>query len=264
VSNALHVRSTGAGEAVLVLHGLFGSGNNLGALTRSLQADYAVHALDLPGHGRSSWLEHYSLENLAARVSGWLEERHLPAVHVVGHSLGGKVAMQLALTRPGQVRSLVVADMAPVAYPAQHAAVLAALEAVALAEPESRDDALYCLRGHVAEAATQQFLLASLYRDEQGVYRWRFDWQGLARDYAMLSEAPTCAAAWPGPALFIRGGNSHYVPDAYRPAIFSLFPAARIDTLDGCGHWVHVEQPQRFNGRVARFLAEAATDIQAP
>jgi len=263
VTDTLHVRTTGAGEPVLLLHGLFGSGANLGALARSLREGYAVYALDLPGHGRSRWQENYSIGSMAACIAAWLEEQQLPAVHIVGHSLGGKVAMQLALDRPGQVRSLVVADIAPVAYPAQHDAVFAALEAVARAAPESRDAALACLGEHIEEAAVQQFLLASLWRDEAGGYGWRFDWEGLARDYAMLVQAPGGATAWQGPALFLRGGASHYVRDAHKPAILALFPAARIDTLNGCGHWLHAEQPQRFNASVVQFLQDAATARQS-
>ena len=166
--------------------------------------------------------------------------------------------MQLALSEPQRVRSLLVADIAPVAYPPRHAPVFAALRAVAEGAPPSREAALQLMRPHVEEEGVLQFLASSLQRDGNGAYHWRLDHAGLERDYAALCAAPAGPAPWQGPALIVRGGASDYVRDAHRPAIAARLPAATIETLPGCGHWLHAEQPQRFNAVAMRFLASVA------
>lgn len=240
---------------MVLLHGMFGAGGNLGALARSLQADYRVFALDMPGHGRSPWLDSYSLSTLADAVSAWLDTETIDPVTIVGHSLGGKIAMQLALSQPARVRSLVVADIAPVHYSGRQDAVLTALAAVSEAAVSSRDEAAALMREHLEEEGVIQFLLASLHRDGDA-YGWRMDVEGLTRDYMALAEAPCGDAAWPGPVLFVKGSESNYIRSSHREAIASLFPSAQLKVMSGCGHWLHAEKPQLFNGIVGRFLAE--------
>ncbi|MDZ7782129.1 MAG: alpha/beta fold hydrolase [Halioglobus sp.] len=270
----LYTRRSGEGPPVVLLHGLFGSGANLGALARSLRDGYTVLAPDLPGHGRSPPLVRYDLPGMAATLSAWLQREDVGSVHLVGHSLGGKIAMQLALEYPAQVRSLMVADIAPVSYPARHDAVFAGLAAVDAANCHSRDEADALLRREISDERVVQFLLGSLYRGDDGMYHWRMDVAGLQRDYAALSAAPGEVSAghdksghaspgqarpgqfapWPGEVLFVKGGASDYIRDAHRDAITALFPAAQVKVMPGCGHWLHVEKPQMFNGIVARFL----------
>lgn len=255
VALALHARESGTGAAVILLHGLYGAGGNLGALARALREDFTVCALDLPGHGRSGWLARYDLAAMAACVRDWMDQRAIARAHLVGHSLGGKVAMELALAAPQRVATLVVADIAPLAYPARHDAVFDALAAVDTAQCRSRDAAAQVLREVLSEEQVIQFLLTGLYRDEGGVYRWRLDRLGLQRDYAALLAAPDAHQPWPGPALFIAGGASDYVDAAGRAAIDAWFPAATLQVMPGCGHWLHVQDAPAFNARVRRFLA---------
>lgn len=229
-------------------------GGNLGALARSLADRYRVHSLDLPNHGRSGWLESMTLEALAARVCDWIADRGIAKAALVGHSLGGKVAMRLALDDPGLVRHLAVADIAPVAYPAHHDGIFAALEAVARAEPASRTEAATLMAAHIPEEGVRQFLLLSLARGEGGRYHWRFNLEGLIRDYATVREALASPAPYPGEVLFIKGELSDYIQEEHREAIESLFPHAQLRVLQGCGHWLHAEQPRLFNAVVGRFL----------
>jgi len=241
---------------VVLLHGLFGAGGNLGALARSLQDRYSVYSPDLPGHGRSPWLARYDLPALADAVLAWLDSAGLAHVRIVGHSLGGKVAMELALRAPGRVAVLVVADIAPVQYPpGAHDAVFAALAAVAAAHCRSREEAANIMADHLDDEGTAQFLLASLRRGDAGAWDWRFDRAGLHRDYPALLAAPVAASPWPGPALFLHGGASGYVRPRNHAAIHALFPRAILREMSGCGHWLHVERPQEFNSIVADFLA---------
>lgn len=253
----LHSKRVGAGPPVVLLHGLFGAGGNLGALARSLRDNYTVYSLDLPGHGRSDWLQAYSFPELAYHVHNWLVQEGLQAVHVVGHSLGGKIAMQLALQYPARVQSLVVADIAPVTYPDRHNAVFAALARVAAAECNQRDDAAQLMAETLSEDGVIAFLLASLTRDAQGIYRWRMDVEGLQRSYAALREAPA-GDSWAGPVLFIKGADSDYLLPQHQAQVTRLFPAAQLKVMQGCGHWLHAQKPALFNGIVGRFLAEHA------
>jgi esterase len=244
----------GEGPDVVLLHGLFGMGSNLGGVSRALQDHYRVHSLDLPNHGRSGWTTRMSLPDMAQAVQRWMDHRHLETAHFVGHSLGGKVAMQLALDTPYRVDALVVADIAPVAYLPSHQTVFAAITAVAEADCESRSEAAQVMAQHLKEENVIQFLLLSLQRDAAGIYRWRFNHPVLQAQYDALLAAPEPVAPFDGRTCFIRGELSDYVHDDYRPQIAALFPQADIVTLAGCGHWLHAEQPARFNQQVVAFL----------
>jgi esterase len=257
MASDLYVKRVGEGSAVILLHGLFGSGANLGSLARALQEQFSVFSPDLPNHGRSGWLAKPDLPAMADRLRHWMDAQGLSSAHLVGHSLGGKVAMQLALQCPTQVRSLIVADIAPVRYAAHHESVFAALQAVATGSCASREDAARILASYLQEAAVIQFLLASLQRDSGGIMRWRFDLQGIRDAYPSLLAAPLAEKSYAGPVLFIKGGASDYIQAQHWSAIQALFPAASIRMMPGCGHWLHVEKPQQFNGIVTRFLTSS-------
>jgi esterase len=250
----LHSSKGGAGPPVILLHGLFGSGNNLGALARALHDSHSVFTVDLPNHGRSDWLEDATLSAMADSVHDWMHHQGLPSAQFVGHSLGGKVAMQLALSHPDRVSALVVADIAPVEYPPHHDGVFAALDAVAAAACDSRAAAAQLMALHLPEEPVIQFLLASLRRDADGIYRWRFNLEGLKRGYAALRAEPVEHAPYCGPVLFIKGGDSNYIKEVHRSHILHLFPDAAMKIMPGCGHWLHAERPNLFNSLVRRFL----------
>jgi esterase len=256
----LYAQVSGSGGAdVLLLHGLFGSGSNLGAVARALaDAGYRVHQPDLPNHGRSPWINTMTLQSLAQAVVRYLNtQAHAPAL-LLGHSLGGKVAMQMALTAPGRVAALVVADIAPVTYRASHDAVFAAIAAVQHAAPASRREAAALLREHLREEGVVQFLSLSLHRDGEGAWRWRFNADGLRAAYDDLLAAPEASTAYTGPTLFIHGALSSYVDADGKRAASRLFPAARFVEVSGTGHWLHAEQPQVFNDHVLSFFAGEA------
>ena len=242
---------------MVLLHGLFGQGNNLGALARALRDRYQVYSVDLPNHGRSGWLDEMQLSSLTAGLVAWLDAQTLHGIRLVGHSLGGKVAMQIALDQPARVAALAVADIAPVAYPARHDTVLAALSAVEEAGCSSREEAAGIMSGFIEEEGVSQFLLMSLARGDDGRYRWRFNLEGIRRGYGAVRKAPASASPYPGPTLFIKGENSDYIQAAHRESISGLFPAAELKVMAGCGHWLHAEQPRLFNGIVGRFLDRA-------
>ena len=250
----LYVKQIGEGPAVMLLHGLFGAGGNLGGLARVLCDKFTVFSVDLPSHGRSEWLKNPSLSAMAESVQHWMDTAGIAQTHLVGHSLGGKVAMQLALQYPQRVESLVVADIAPVKYSAHHDAVFAALGEVDAAHCTRRQQAADLMVQHLKGDALIQFLLMSLRHDAEGILRWRFDLQGLRRSYSSILAAPSVEQSYLGPVLFIKGGTSDYILEAHWPVIQRLFPEASIKVMSGCSHWLHAEKPQLFNGIVERFL----------
>jgi esterase len=251
----LHVVSSGTDGApvVMLLHGLFGMGSNLGALARALAPAYRVLQLDLPNHGRSPWLESMDLSSLATAVGREIDRCGAAPVTLVGHSLGGKVAMQLALDAPERIAAFVAADIAPVAYAPGHDRVFAALEAIAAQPPRSRRDAVARMLEHIQEPGVAQFLALSLERGADEHYHWRFNLRGLREGYDAIRRPPV-GESYAGPALFLYGDASAYVDDAGRQAARELFPAAQFGVIEGAGHWLHAEQPELFNRRVRAFL----------
>ena len=248
-------REFGRAPVVILLHGLFGMGSNLGALARALQADFRVYSVDLPNHGRSGWLESADIPRMAQCVAQWMDSQGLPAAHFMGHSLGGKLAMQLALHQPGRVETLCVADIAPVQYPPHHDSVLAALKAVEQAACQSRSEATTIMGRYLQEDMLIQFLLMSIRRNEEGVYRWRFNLAGIIKNYDAIRAGLEGGESFDRHVLFIKGGVSDYILPEHRRRIMALFPRATVKIMPGCGHWLHAQKPRLFNSIVRRFLA---------
>lgn len=244
---------------MILLHGLFGMGDNLGALSRALSTQYQVISVDLRNHGRSPWADSMALADMAGDVIALLDRLGVEMADVVGHSLGGKVAMQVALDYPNRVRRLVVADIAPVEYAGNHDEVFKALAAVTLSTVQSRSEVAAILAEQLEEEGVPQFLLKSLYRTEQGSYAWRMNVGTLFERYQQLRAGYDGSGQFNGPTLFIKGENSNYVQAQHQSCIEKLFPHYRFKIIQGTGHWLHVEKPAVFNGLVERFLLEAFT-----
>ncbi len=253
----LHHIQRGEGPPVILLHGLFGSAANLGMVARGLAAEYNTYSLDLPNHGLSPRTKAMSYSDMAQAVAEFIDHWQLAPCAVLGHSMGGKVAMQLALERPDCVDKLIVGDIAPVQYPAHHDHVLAGLQAVAEAKPLNRKDADTVLAEHVSEAGVRAFLLKSWQADADGHWRWQINVDGVVANYAALGAANTIPAggeAFTCPTLFIAGADSDYVQASQQQMILDLFPAAQLKVIEGTGHWLHAEKPAVFNRLVLRFL----------
>ena len=255
MNNTLHARTLGHGPDVILLHGLFGQGSNLGSVSRALISDFRVHCLDLPDHGRSPWLADASLSTYAQAVARWMDQHELLAAHILGHSLGGKVAMELAVTQPERVRKLVVADMAPITYTEHHQQILEALQQVARQQCEARAEAEALLNEVIDDPGVVGYLLMSLERGaESEVYQWRFNLAGLADAYDRLREAPSEAGPFQGQTLFLKGSESTYIQEAHESEIQRRFPGSELVTVEEAGHWLHVDQPNQFNDAVRAFL----------
>lgn len=247
-----HVVLGERGDWILLLHGLFGSGDNLNTLAKTLADEFRVVLVDLRNHGRSPHVPSMSLAEMATDIVSLQDELGIASSAVLGHSLGGKVAMQLALSNAARVQKLIVADIAPVTYTAHHQAVFAALESLDLERVQSRQQADAHLAERLADQGLRQFLLKGLYRDKEQ-YRWRFNLPVLRSCYAEVLAAPA-GEPFPGPTLFIKGENSDYILPEHEAAIRMLFPNFEFRMIADAGHWLHGEKPVTFNRLVQQFL----------
>ena len=249
----LHAIERGSGPPLVLLHGLFGQAVNFGVVQRRLALGRRVIALDLRNHGASP---HAPVMGYPAMAEDVLETLRamgaLPAV-LVGHSMGGKVAMAAALDAPAAVSRLLVADIAPVAYDhaAGHAGFVAAMQALPLHPGLTRAEADAALTEAVPNPATRGFLLQNLRLGADPA--WRLNLAAIAQALPWLVEWPAIEGSYGGPALFLSGARSDYVRPEYRPAIRALFPAARFVALKDAGHWIHADDPGGFVSVVEAF-----------
>lgn len=247
----LHARIQGEGPPLVLLHGLFGSNENLGTLARELARGHSVYALDLRNHGRSPHADTMDFPSMAEDVRQTMTAHGLESAAVLGHSLGGKTAMELALAHPDVVTQLIVLDIAPVTYTSGNEAELAAMQSLDLSAIGSRRDADEALSAQIENASVRQFLLKNLIRTDDG-FAWRIPLNTIASQYPNLAAAPSATGPYQGPALFVRGRHSTRVTDEAEPAIHERFPNARIETVEA-GHWVHIEAPETTLDLVRKF-----------
>lgn len=232
---------------LLIAHGLYGSARNWGAIAKRLSDTRRVIAVDMRNHGESPWFDdhdyHGMARDLAAVADGPMD--------VLGHSMGGKAAMVMALTRPESVRKLIVADIAPAAYSHSQQWAIDAMRSVDLSSVESRSDADERLARTVEDRGVRAFLLQSL--DLRG-RRWRLNLDALESAMPDITGFPRIDGRFDGPTLFLSGDESDYVRKEHRAAIDRLFPNARFARLKGAGHWLHADRPREFEGAVRAFL----------
>ncbi|RTR04989.1 alpha/beta fold hydrolase [Halomonas nitroreducens] len=250
-----HLDTGGEGTPLVVIHGLLGSADNWRSHVRKWQAERRVIAVDLRNHGRSPHVAGMGYAQMADDVLALLDRLDVPRAHLLGHSMGGKVAISLARLAPERVASLIVADIAPRAYGHGHDAIFAALRRVEAGTPANRGEADALLAEHVAERPIRLFLATNLERDAAGYLGLRIGLDEIEGDYDAIMAAPAGEGAFPGPTLVIRGSRSDYVTDAMLPALHDVLPGARVETLEA-GHWLHAEQPEAFQEVVNAFLAE--------
>jgi esterase len=239
---------------LLVLHGLFGMGDNWATLARQWSDHWVVHTLDLRNHGQSPWDAEHTYAALAADVLAYQDRTNLLAAVWLGHSMGGKVAQWGACTYPERVRALVSVDMAPKAYPPHHQEIFDALGAVDFAQCRSRNDVDAVLAARIAHPGVRQFLLKNVGRPTPDTLAWKFNLNVLIRNYVEITRALPPQFTYAGPVLFVRGGLSGYMEEQELPLLRAHFPQAQLETVPQAGHWVHAEQPEAFSRTVMNFL----------
>lgn len=252
----LNHKTFGTGPHLVILHGLFGMLDNWQTLARKWAEGYTVTLLDLRNHGRSFHTDEMNYALMAEDVATFLEAQNIDRCFLLGHSMGGKVAMQTALTYPDLVEKLIVVDIAPRRYRPGHNDVFAALEAFDPSEVTDRKMAAELMSTYVSSPGVQMFLLKNLAR-EGGGFKWRMNLPAIKAAYdQLIGGIGLPGESYTGPALFLRGGKSGYVQDDDWPLIELMFPQARLETVDGAGHWVHAEKPAELMAVVSNFIRE--------
>jgi len=248
----------GQGSPIVILHGLFGSKRNWGAVAKALSTTHRVFTLDLRNHGDSPWDESMTYEALAADVSRFIYHHGIEPCTLIGHSMGGKTAMVLALRKPDLVSRLVVVDISPIPRETDIGAYIGVMQDVPLEDCSTRKD----IEGHISHAVTspsiRQFLLQNVVREGQD-FRWRINLSALDRGMTDIADFPPLPhnIKYAGPTKFIIGGKSDYVLAHHMKTIYTLFPNADATTFHNAGHWVHVEEQGAFIETVQKFLENA-------
>ncbi len=251
----LYYQKMGEGQPLIILHGLFGSGDNWRTIGKQLAKEFAVYLVDLRNHGKSPHHPEHTYPAMAGDVLELMADLQLQKAHFIGHSMGGKTAMVLALTQPDRINRLVVVDIAPKRYPVVHREILEAMQALPLNQITSRQEAAQWLSQYIEEPPIVQFLLKNLVREGER-WHWRVNLEAIAANIHALSDWPDFThQQFTGPTLFIRGKQSNYIETSDYAPIRKWFPAARFVTIPQAGHWVHADQPERFLKTVQYFLS---------
>lgn len=250
----LHFKQLGHGEPLVLLHGLFGSADNWFGVAPKLAEKFHVLIPDLRNHGHSPHHAEMDYPLMAADVEKFFAAQKIESAHVVGHSMGGKVAMQFALDFPALVKKLVVVDMAPRVYKRAHDHIFEALLELDLANFQTRPQIEAALAPKIPSLNLRRFLLKNLGRMEDGKLVWKMNLRGVAENYSRLGEVLNAGRPFVGPTQFIRGGKSNYLTATDEPEIRRLFPAAQIQVIPAAGHWVHADSPEEFLRLALDFL----------
>ena len=253
----LHCEVYGQGEPLVILHGLFGSLENWRTVSTRLASHFKVVALDQRNHGSSPHSFEMDYGVMARDVLETMKRHAVRDGYVLGHSMGGKTAMQLALTHAEAVRKLIVVDMAPGRAAPRHDKMIAAMLVLNLSQFQTRKEMESALAPTVPDLSTRQFLLKNLQRTEQGGFHWKIGLKEIAKNYNRLLESVKAEKPFQKPTLFIRGEKSDFLRDSDSTLIQHLFPRALLQTISGAGHLVHFEKPDSFVTTVVGFLRDA-------
>lgn len=254
----LNFKTFGEGFPLVILHGLFGTLDNWQTQAKAFADHYSVYILDQRNHGRSPHLPAFDYPTMAEDLHQFLDQHWIYETFLMGHSMGGKTAMEYALRYPDHVQKLIIVDIAPKEYAPGHEAIFAGLNAFDPATITSRQEAEDYLAPKVPDPGVRQFLLKNLSRNKTGGYEWKMNLPVIQEKYADILQPPQAEGPYNGPTLFIRGERSSYVLDEDLPRIHRYFPRAQLLTIPGAGHWVHAEAPEALLDAVLQFLREPA------
>ncbi|WP_405378712.1 alpha/beta fold hydrolase [Nonlabens sp. Asnod3-A02] len=251
----LHSIILGEGQPFLILHGFLGMADNWKTLGRKWSEDgFQVHLIDQRNHGRSLHSDEFNYSLMAQDIKEYCDEHELKNIILLGHSMGGKVAMRFAAENESYLDKLIIADIAPKVYPPHHSDIINGLKSIDFDKVSSRNDADEMLEKVISDFGTRQFLLKSLYRVEKGRYGWRFNLDILGESQEKVGVHDPITTPIKTPTLFIRGGKSGYILDSDVMIIEHAFAKAELKTIENAGHWLHAEKPQEFLTYVTKFV----------
>ncbi len=242
------------GQSLIVLHGLFGSLDNWMTLGKELSEDFQVYLVDNRNHGQSPHSDTFDYPTMAEDLKDFIDAHQINDPIIIGHSMGGKVAMHFASFYPELLQQLIVVDIAPVNYPVHHAQILSAMRGVDFSVVNRRGDVDKILAEKIDEVGVRQFLLKNLYWKTKEQLDWRFNLPVLDKTIEEISAGMKLSSAYHGKTLFIAGGKSDYITEQYHDKIFEFFPEASIKTIAHAGHWIHAEAPEDFLTFVKGFI----------
>ena len=254
MNKILHSKILGEGKPLIILHGLFGMLDNWQALAKEFACFFETHIVDLRNHGRSFHANQHNYEVMTEDLLSYLNAYSLDEVSLIGHSMGGKAAMNFACMYPDRVEKLVVVDISPKYYPPHHQEILSGLKAVDRSNLTSRKDADQILSQYFSESAMRQFLLKNLYWRSSTELTFKFNLEVLSDQIENVGQALYTNALFDRPTLFIAGQSSNYIKETDVELIESHFPDFEIVEILKSGHWVHAENPDQFFDKVSRFL----------
>ncbi|MBN1989978.1 MAG: alpha/beta fold hydrolase [Bacteroidales bacterium] len=261
----LFYRNIGTGEPIVVLHGLYGSSDNWLTVGKALAENNRVILLDQRNHGQSPHSANHNYALMADDLHTFLASESIINPIIVGHSMGGKVAMRYTLEHPDTVKGLIVVDISPEEYTErkqsaashleEHRRIITAMQALPLGQLDARNDADTLLSEAIPQARIRQFLLKNLKRNKDGAFYWGLNLDAIQQNLFTLMEGINSKGyTYNGPVLFVKGGESDYITDDSRNRIENIFPSAQIRTIENAGHWVHAEQTDKFLELVQSFL----------
>jgi esterase len=253
----LNYKQIGTGQHIVLIHGLFGSLENLNMVAKPLSQDYCVTSVDVRNHGDSFHASTMHYAELAQDIINLLDHLDIETCLLLGHSMGGKIAIQVALEQPERITKLLVADIAPVSYPPHHLSIIDGLQAIDLSQVLRRKDADTQLAPFVDNIGVRQFLLRNLALDAQGKFTFKCSIDNISLCYPQImkaNELPAGRTPYLGKTLFIKGGNSDYILPEHKKAITALLPNSKAKIIQGTGHWLHAEKTIAFNKIVVDFI----------
>jgi esterase len=254
---SLAFREYGKGPPMIILHGLFGSSHNWHSMAERLSGRYRVFACDLRNHGESPWTDSMSFSEMAGDLEALIEENGLTPATVLGHSVGGKTAMLVALQHADLIEELIVVDIAPVRYQEPFLEYIEAMQEAVRSGARRKAEIDEALASVVPDAATRLFLMQNL-EERRGKLGWRINLDAIAANMDTLLGFPDVSALeYDGRALFVSGARSDYIGQTYHGQIYQLFPQAEFAVIGDAGHYPHVEQPEQFASRITGFLESA-------
>lgn len=251
----LHSKILGEGEPLLILHGFLGMSDNWKTLGNQYAlAGFETHLIDQRNHGKSFHSTDFNYDILAQDIQEYLKQQNIEKTTILGHSMGGKTAMQFACNHPDLVKKLIVADIAPKYYPPHHQDIINGLNALSQLELTSRTQADKALSDYITNFGTRQFLLKNLYWKEKGKLGFRFNLTVLSNRMEEIGENINSTAIFDKPTLFLRGDKSEYINQNDFLEIKRHFPKAEIETIENAGHWLHAENPKQFLEKSLTFM----------
>jgi esterase len=249
----LFFRKFGSGPPLIILHGLFGTADNWNTLAKKYGEYFTTYAVDLRNHGQSPQSEEWDYEVMAKDILELITDEGMKSTHMMGHSMGGKVAMMVAGMIPEKIDRLIVSDIAPKFYKPHHQQILDALNGLDLKNTKTRKEAETYMDSKIEDAGTRMFLLKNLYWKEEQL-AWKFNLPVITEKIEKVGQALPKEILFEGPTLFIRGSKSHYILESDIDNILEHFPNARLTTIEGAGHWLHADQPAEYLQVTLEFL----------